>query len=55
MHLDYLANKGVLDHFIKAELTGSTAEAKWLLKDAGKDDIGAIEEANLKSKKEREK
>ena len=55
LHLDYLASKGALDHFVKAELTGTTAEAKWLLKDVGKEDISAIEEANLRGKKEREK
>ena len=55
LHLEYLTHKGALEHFVKAELTGTTAEAKWLLKQTGKDDIEAIEDYNLRNKKAREK
>ena len=46
MHMEFLKEKGKLDEFVDAKLKGDELLAKWLLLDAGKDDIDRIAKRN---------
>ena len=41
--MEFLQDKGKLDEFVAAKLTGEDVTAKWLLLDTAKDKITSIE------------
>ena len=41
-HMKFLEEKGTLDHFVSAKLTGDNVEAKWALMDAAKEEINLL-------------
>ena len=51
-HLKFLSDKGMIDPFISAKLTGEDINAKWILKKTASKEITDI--VNEKEKKERE-
>ena len=48
-HAEFLKAKGALDHFVSAKLSGQNITAKWLLLEAGKDEIKEIQEEKLRA------
>ena len=42
LHMEFLEEKGSLDHFVQAKLLGQEETAKWSLLKAGKAEITAI-------------
>ena len=37
LHMEFLKDRGKLDEFVEAKMTGEDATAKWLLLDTAKD------------------
>lgn len=51
LHVEFLEERGKLDEFVAAKLTGEEATAKWLLLDTAKDELSTIAK-ELKRKEE---
>lgn len=54
-HLEFLHQKGTLDHFVSCKISGDDMESKWSLLKSGQKEIQKIEDYNESQRKATEK